>query len=1146
MGENLTIQNASNKNLSFEWDFCSGDLDQTLNGSSVLNYSLFFRSRSLRIEQDKNGDWFGFTISVTDNKMIRLEFGNKLSNVPNVVDLGNPGNLLKGAYDFKLFRENGRWYALVANTGNNDLLLFSFGESLLNSPSSQNLGGFGLLNTPNGIFILEDNDSIYAFLSNGSISEIIKLNFGSSINNIPTAESFAVSGGSGLRGLSLIKDCDKWYGIALSYSNNKAFRMSFINGINSNPDIGELTIPSLSYNFPANISLAYDGSVYFAYIQSALGSIYKINFGNSIADFIGVGSDLGNFELSSSNFPLELVRSESDWYLFNINQNGRTLNRFDFSSTCSSDPSYSSQFIPSVNFTTSGTHKITLTAKDENGNITSKTKSILVTSSEAPTIDFDFNKENCITTLNTFSASLTSPNTITSWQWDFGDGQTAIGQEVSHQYAAPGTYTVRLSVESENDCGNFIEKEVTIHPEPEPDFNFPGGVICTNGEVAFENTTPGDFGDDITWSWDFGDGNSVAEKSPSHTYSAGGQYTVSLTADIPGCSVTKSYQVDVLTGPSVNFTASNFCFGQEVQFADLTQGDGITSYHWDFGNGTTSDLQNPSVKYDLAGVYEVTLSVENDPGCSNSFTRNITIQDLPVVDFAHEQACAGSPVQFFDRTTNAPIQSWFWDFGHTTANEEDPVVAFDKPGEYTVKLITTSASGCVDSVSKVITVTEGPVASFSAQMGCPGELTRFTDTSTDPGGNGITSWFWEIDGITYFEQHPEVTFDRPGTYQASLTVTSGSFCQATIQQQIVVDSLPQADFEYSAACVGEPVAFNDLSKVFGMDKIIAWRWSFGDTATSDLQNPELVFNLEGDLPVSLSVTLARGCTVSVSKVVRIHGLPKAAFAVQKSFGAPPFRVNFENNSSGATQYQWFFNDLAQSTSNVAGPSFEFSEVGDYEVKLIAMNDAGCTDTTSAIINVLIPVLDAGLEQIFSIDQAGDLQLVLKITNQGSITLSDMDILLDMGGLVELKEPVSTSIGAGETVNHILSIVIPKKDIPGISYVCATLATNDPGFVEENTDDNKLCLDINSKLVLLEPYPNPASGQLNISFILPEKKLVTLELYNAQGAKVMDQALTGTRAGLNEYQHNLTYLQKGVYLLKVSYKGKDYLRRVQVQ
>ncbi|HII80445.1 MAG TPA: DUF3344 domain-containing protein, partial [Methanosarcina sp.] len=220
----------------------------------------------------------------------------------------------------------------------------------------------------------------------------------------------------------------------------------------------------------------------------------------------------------------------------------------------------------------------------------------------------------------------TSTGTPTNWTWDFGDGSTSTEQNPTQTYKTEGNYTVKLTVsnslgsDSEEKNGYINVGSAVLAPVAD----FSSDVTSGNAPLAVQfkdesANTP------TSWEWDFGDGKTSSEQNPSHTYETVGTYTVKLTASNYGGSNT-TVKTDYITvtsdvsAPVASFTsdasAGNIPF--TVRFTDTSTGK-VSSWKWDFGDGSTSTDQNPIHTYVTEGSYKVTLTATG-PGGSNTTT----------------------------------------------------------------------------------------------------------------------------------------------------------------------------------------------------------------------------------------------------------------------------------------------------------------------------------------------------------------------------------------------------------------------------------------------------------------------------------------------------------------------------------------------
>ena len=244
--------------------------------------------------------------------------------------------------------------------------------------------------------------------------------------------------------------------------------------------------------------------------------------------------------------------------------------------------------------------------------------------------------------------SNTSTGSITSYAWTFGDGGTSTAASPSHVYAAAGTYTVALTVTGPGGSNTQTRTNYVTVSASAPVAQFTG--TPTKGKapttVDFTNSSTGSI---TSYAWDFGDGTTSPAANPSKIYSKSGTYTVALTVAGPGGSNTKTQTNYVKVTPRAKFSASSTTgmAPLAVNFIDESVG-GVTSYAWDFGDGTTSTLANPSKVYSTPGLYTVTLTVI---GAGGSDTQ--TIADYVSVTTVH--GCRPLPEGGGDHETSLPL-----------------------------------------------------------------------------------------------------------------------------------------------------------------------------------------------------------------------------------------------------------------------------------------------------------------------------------------------------------------------------------------------------------------------------------------------------------------------------------------------------------
>ncbi|MCP4257455.1 MAG: PKD domain-containing protein [Planctomycetes bacterium] len=352
-----------------------------------------------------------------------------------------------------------------------------------------------------------------------------------------------------------------------------------------------------------------------------------------------------------------------------------------------------------------GTYTVSLTVTGPGGSDTKIKDNYIQFASPVPIADFTATPRSGNSPL-VVQFTGTSTGDITSRLWNFGDGTTSTQQNPSHTYGSAGTYTVSLTVtglsgSNTKTMEDYIQVTLSV-PAPIANFTAAPRSGSIPLVVQFTSTSTGEITSRL---WNFGDGTTSTEKNPVHTYQKIGSYTVSLTVVGPGGSDTKTLETFIQVthpalAPVANFTAAprSGSIPLVVQFTSTSTGE-ITSWLWNFSDGTTSTEKNPVHTYQKIGSYTVSLTVVG-PGGSNTKTLEGFIQvtsSAPVADFTAEPRSGDGPllVKFTD-TSTGNISSRLWDFGDgTTSTEQNPVhtYTFKGTGDFTVSLTVTGLDG---------------------------------------------------------------------------------------------------------------------------------------------------------------------------------------------------------------------------------------------------------------------------------------------------------------------------------------------------------------------------------------------------------------------------------------------------------------------
>ena len=633
---------------------------------------------------------------------------------------------------------------------------------------------------------------------------------------------------------------------------------------------------------------------------------------------------------------------------------------------------------PTHVFQLPGTYNVLLTVTNFNNCFDTISKVVVI--NPHPPVDFVFTS-TCLNELTYFDpdTNVMDVNSIGTWLWDFGDGQTSPAANTAHSYIVAGDYTVTLTVTDTLGCMNVVSHLVRVNPLPIALFDA-GVSNCAGATVQFNNQSSTTAGYIMRWIWNFGDGTIDTIYQPGdpnvrHLYALAGTYVVTLTVHASdSCNDTQSLLIDIHPNPVANFVYTPACFGTAVDFTDLSQLNGagsIVQWQWDFGDPASgisnfSGLPDPSHLFTASTNYTVQLVVTTGNGCTDTITYPVTVKPQPPVNFTTTNNCQNNAVVFTPDPVVmnlATIPTWNWTFGDGGISPlQNPTHVYAAAGTYNVTLTVTDTAGCSNTISKAVIILAQPTANFSySSPACKQSAVVFTNLSGAPVGyivkclwnfgDGNTQTLTTLDPVTH-------TYQNYGSFSVSLSITTNDSCKRTISQTVVILPNPLANFSYLTTCVNSPVQFNDLSQP-GTGSLAAWLWNFGDPPSGAnnlaiIQSPAHTFTGAGTFQVSLIVSNAGGCQDTVVKSVLVHALPTVDFT--SSAGCVNDSTHFVSstfvNPVAVVSRLWNFGDGF--TSPAIDPYHIYSSSGAFIVTLTVTDTAGCTNVISHPVAIVPP------------------------------------------------------------------------------------------------------------------------------------------------------------------------------------------------
>ncbi|MBI3882993.1 MAG: PKD domain-containing protein, partial [Sphingobacteriales bacterium] len=461
--------------------------------------------------------------------------------------------------------------------------------------------------------------------------------------------------------------------------------------------------------------------------------------------------------------------------------------------------------------------------------------------------------------------------------WDFGDSTTAIGLNPSHFYTYPGTYVVKLTTRGHGTCTSIKEKTILIKG-PRGTFNYTPIQGCAPVDIDFTANTL----NTASYIWDFNGGTTTntTDSTISHIYTQSGTYIPKMILiDTSGCKVPIiGIDTIVINNAEAHFTFVNksicdagFIFFNNTSFSSNL----ITSYNWNFGDGSFSTSVSPIHVYTTKGVYHPILTITNQSGCVSADTAVATIKvavspRIGILVTPYVNGCISLTDTFkgqliFNDTSTDSIISYKWDFGDgASSTAKNPVHVYNTAGLFTPSLTVKGQAGCTSTYTsteqvKVVPSPQIDILLSPSANGC----TSLTDTIKGQiifNDTSALTWNWDLgNGVTSTLQDPPVQTYTKGIYPINLKVTNSSGCADTATKKVIVnETVAGFTFVNKLICDNDTIVFVNTST--STDSIVSYNWDFGDGATSTEKSIAHIYATAGLFTPSLTIVGLAGCT----------------------------------------------------------------------------------------------------------------------------------------------------------------------------------------------------------------------------------------------------------------------------------------------
>ena len=573
------------------------------------------------------------------------------------------------------------------------------------------------------------------------------------------------------------------------------------------------------------------------------------------------------------------------------------------------------------------------------------------------------------------------PSTITvsggdtyTWTSDSAFTLTPGNPSVATINASDSGDTFHISV-GLNSSGCIVDTTVIVAAKPIPnvDFFLPAPQCLLRNQFFLSSGSfifPGTISNNT---WIVNGGTPISSSDIAVSFPASGIYPVKLisTSDF-GCKDSVEYNLEVLPMPTASFTAPpTSCQSNNLfQFTNNSTSPvgSIASSQWDFGDNQSSSASTPSHYYINPGYYTVQLTVTADNGCTDIDTNYVRVYPMPLAYFAQpdSQCLRGNSFTFSSQSTSVSpsiVSSNEWYLGGSTIPITGTSIThtFTTPGNYSVKLVTTSSDGCKDSIIQRLMVYPEPVASFAlpATICFLNNNYLFTSSSTVSTGF-IDSCFWDFgDSIKDTGNSIRHPYADPNIIQHQIQLISQTNygCRDTTINSFTFLPSPQVSIlpvSSLSICSGESITLNATAST-PSGNITSYQWSVGGTSIPGANTPTISVSTSGVYQIQVTNTVNCAASSGDDTVV-VHPLPEGLVVLPNTDFFCENGNKLLTCNANAASYQWYLNGAI--IPGATNTTYLATEPGIYSVQLTS--SFGCNNFATGSVSLTMrrtPVVD---------------------------------------------------------------------------------------------------------------------------------------------------------------------------------------------
>lgn|GEM_PF-2462349 len=757
----------------------------------------------------------------------------------------------------------------------------------------------GTLDNARSISVLQDDNGMwYGFVKDGNVNDLVRLDFGSSLSNSPSAHEIHFTSSSGLTstsrgGFRFIKISGTWHAVT-TLTSGRVVILPFVNGVGADTLTANV-INGSTLSSASNLDIEIVNDSIYVMVFNSNGTISALNFGDTLSTIIQETSSLVTTNVDMKNGrSIEAVNICGELFVLGAGVTRNKLLLYTYGNSYTNTPTFEiietgMQTPMEMRYSMEeGKHLLwvkkvnkgfSIYELDINLDSVVDRYDFLGTGGNLNGDGFDIVSDAGETKAFTVQAGVNVVRQAQfSWQND-ATSTIAYSDSASTAYSSSGVKHGHIRFIDAFEQVHYAPFSIQVHNSP--NVSFVSENQCLDDQIQFSDSSTSSAGI-ASHSWDFGDGSYSSFQHPGHLYLGSGNYNVKLiVTDSNQCVDSVSTVKSVYDHPSADFTYSLPCLGQEILFEDSTTFYGsnfLDSARWIFDTDTA--FGSIASKHFYTETTEtVSYKVWNDKGCADSTQQSVVILPSPIASFDLSQTCLGDSTYFGNTTTSSIGYSNFWDLGNgLTDTMPNPAIVYADTGYYSILYAATTQSACSDTIDTTIRISIPPVLApiLPTSNICAFENNPFTEGGVFANESSVAS-LWLIDtdtlsGITVFESFDGPVSDQPVWHQ----VIVGDDCGRDTAFDISVLAGVVSKGTISGYCEDDSILFSDLS-VFPTDQTLSIStWSI---ESSSYANTSVLhqFADSGWQAISHFVESDSGCSSTYDTNIRIVQKPALSF-----------------------------------------------------------------------------------------------------------------------------------------------------------------------------------------------------------------------------------------------------------------------------